>query len=70
MRIYFRRGQLKKVVKKKKKWPKSLDEAVERLVAELSDEDKKILKDTPEEELAKYHFGIGMYIRNEFGLWQ
>lgn len=61
---------MQKTPKTKKEWPKSVDEAVERLMAELSDEDKKILKDTPEMELVKYHFGIGMYIRNEFGLWQ
>ena len=56
--------------KTKKEWPKSVDEAVERLMAELSAEEKKILKNTPEMELIQYHFGFGMYIRNEFGLWQ
>ncbi len=56
--------------KTKKKWPKTVDEAVERLMAEISEEDKKTLMNTPERELIQYHFGLGMYIRNEFGLWQ
>jgi hypothetical protein len=56
--------------KTKKEWPKTMDEAVERLMVELSDEDKKILKSTPKKELVKYHFGFGMHIRNEFGLWK
>ena len=69
MRIYIRRGQLKKAVKKKKEWPKCVEEAVERLMAELSEEDKKELKNT-KKDLILHHFGLGEHIRNEFGLWQ
>ena len=61
---------MQKMPKTKKVWPKSVDDAVERLMAEISEEEKKILMNTPEKELFKYHFGFGMYIRNEFGLWQ
>ncbi len=43
---------------------------MERLFAEMSEEDKKALKNTPEEDLILHHFGLGAYIRNEFGFWQ
>ena len=58
------------MTKTKKEWPKSMDEAVERLMADLSEEDKKELKNTKEEYLILHHFGLGEHIRNEFGLWQ
>ena len=31
--------------------------------------DKRIVRDTPEEELNKFHFGWGQGIRNSMGLW-
>ena len=58
------------MVKKRKEWPRNIDEAVERLMFELSEEDKKELKNTNEEDLILHHFGLGEHIRNEFGLWK
>ena len=52
-----------------KKWPSSLDEAVSKLVAGLSDKDVKTLCQTKENDLIRYHFSWGMGIRNSFGLW-
>jgi uncharacterized protein DUF6794 len=50
-------------------WPTTVDEAVDRLVHELSDKDKETVRTTPKDELIKFHFGWGMGIRNAFGLW-
>ena len=51
-------------------WPSTLTEAVDRLMATMSAEDLATLRDTPKESLIMFHFSLGMYIRNTFGLWQ
>jgi MFS family permease len=50
-------------------WPRSLQAAVDQLVADLDAESLQRLREKPEEELAELHFGLGMGIRNGFGLW-
>ena len=50
-------------------WPQSVDEAVDTLLAELPDEDRQLLRDTPRECLIRFHHGFGTGIRNAFGLW-
>ncbi len=57
------------MAKTKKKYPQSISEAVNRLIAELSTEDKESLAAMTEEDLSIQHLGLGMYIRNEYGLW-
>ena len=54
----------------KKEWPRTVEEAVDRLLSSMSEEDKQSLKNTPKKDLIMFHFGLGQYIRNEFGLWQ
>ena len=49
--------------------PKTLDEAVDFLLREISDEDKETLQATPEDELIDLHFSYGQWIRNRFKLW-
>jgi len=56
--------------KPRKKWPRTVEEAVNRLIQEMSEEDRETLKNTPEKDLIMYHFSLGMWVRNEFGLWQ
>ncbi len=51
-------------------WPTSVDEAVDRLLADMQDEDTAALRAMSEDDLIDLHFGLGMYIRNAFGLWQ
>lgn len=51
-------------------WPKSIEEAVDRLLKLLSKEDVQSLKNAKEEDLIKYHFSLGALIRNEFGMWK
>jgi hypothetical protein len=59
-----------KLEEEKKNWPKTVDEAVTRIVSQLSEEDKKIVRDTPKEDLIQFHHGWGTGIRNSFGLWR
>lgn len=53
----------------KSKIPTNVDEAIECLQQVLSQGDLNILRSVPEEELYKYHHGLGRAIRNNWGLW-
>jgi hypothetical protein len=48
--------------------PESLDEAIDRLMTILDDEQKAAIVEMREEDLIDLHFGLGMAIRNAFGL--
>jgi hypothetical protein len=48
--------------------PESLDEAVVRLMTILDEDQKAIIAAMREEDLIDLHFGLGMAIRNAFGL--
>jgi hypothetical protein len=50
-------------------WPQTVDEAVNRLVGALSEQDKQRIRELPKDDLIQFHFGWGMGIRNAFGLW-
>jgi hypothetical protein len=49
-------------------WPTTYDEAVARLLSELSEEDKTTLRAMPKTELIRLHFSLGLAIRNGYGL--
>jgi hypothetical protein len=52
-------------------WPLSVEEAVDRLVDALSDEDQATIRAMREGQMrAELHFSLGMYVRNQFGLWR
>lgn len=51
-------------------YPKTKEEAVKRILSILSDKDKDDLRNTPKAELGMFHFSLGMFIRNELGLWK
>lgn len=51
-------------------WPKTLEEATARLISEMSEADKKTVRETRKEDLIWFHMGWGTGIRNDFGLWQ
>ena len=55
--------------RKPSKPPKTVDQAVERLISELSFKDKSTIANMVEVELSVLHKTTGEYIRNEFGLW-
>jgi len=48
--------------------PKTVDEAVELLISILEDRHKMLLSILKEDELTDLHFGLGLSIRNGFGL--
>ena len=54
---------------KKSHWPKTIKHATERIIAQMSEDEKRTLRGTNQEELAKFNFGMGVYIRNKFGLY-
>ena len=49
--------------------PKTVEEAVDRLIGELSLKDRTTISNLTEDELINLHINLGEYIRNEFGLW-
>ena len=55
--------------RKPAKLPKTVDQAVDRLIDELSLKDRTTLGNLAEDELINLHINLGEYIRNEFGLW-
>ena len=50
-------------------WPRTVSEAVETIFGGMKPADKRLVRDTPEEELIGFHHGWGMGIRNSMGLW-
>jgi len=55
--------------RKSLKPPITVDQAVKRLISELSLKDKTTIANMAEIELSVLHMTIGEYIRNEYGLW-
>lgn len=51
-------------------WPTTVDEAARRIVAELDDESKALVRAMKKDQLIQFHLGWGMGIRNSFGLWR
>ena len=49
--------------------PKTVEEAVDRLINQLSLKDRTTISNLAEDELISLHINLGQYIRNEFGLW-
>jgi hypothetical protein len=51
------------------KIPKTVDEAVEKLIAELPLKDKSTIANMAENDLVTLQFTLGSYIGSEFGIW-
>ncbi len=54
----------------KRNWPKTVDEAVQRMIDELPAEMLLEIAYTPKDHLIMYHRFLGMGIRNRYGLWR
>ena len=50
--------------------PATVDAAVHRLLAMLPEADKVGIAAKSQDQLIELHFGLGTWIRNNFGLWQ
>jgi hypothetical protein len=54
-----------------KQWPKTVDEAVGKILQVLNEKDKEKIKNYQNKwDMLNYHMSLGMWIRNEFGLWK
>lgn len=53
-----------------KLWPHTVQEAVDLLLQTLDEDSKKAIRAESKQGMYKYHLGLGMYVRNQFGLWQ
>ena len=52
------------------KWPTTVEATVDDLIERMPDSSKEKLEAMDEEGLALAHFGIGLHIRNYYGLWR
>ncbi len=51
-------------------WPQSVDAAVDTLLAGLSPINRDRFRKIPQDSLWSLHFTLGLYIRNQYGLWK
>jgi hypothetical protein len=51
-------------------WPQTVAEAIDRLLGNMSTADREEFAGLSEDDLIQMHFGMGMGIRNQFGLWE
>jgi hypothetical protein len=49
--------------------PKDLDDCFVQMKKLLKPEDVEKMKSGTEDDMIQYHFGLGMWIRNNWGLW-
>src|SRR5262245_30040599 len=51
-------------------WPQTVDEAVQMLLARLTEAQRQNIRDRDWDGLYPMHHGLGADIRNTFGLWR
>lgn len=51
-------------------WPETIGDAVDRIIDTMNEKKKSSLRNTPFDELIRFHFCLGGFIRNECGLNQ
>ncbi|MBZ0217508.1 MAG: hypothetical protein K8F25_13195, partial [Fimbriimonadaceae bacterium] len=53
-----------------RQFPTSIDEAADLLQLQITEDEKaEIVAIGDESDLARFHFSLGLYVRNHFGLW-
>ena len=52
------------------KCPTTLSDAVTYITERLSEDDKRVVRETKKQDLIRFHHGWGTGIRNGFGLWR
>ena len=50
------------------KWPRTVDQALDRLIEEVPAKNKREIRALKKENLIRLHMGLGLYIRNFYGL--
>jgi len=48
----------------------TVNATVSEIISQQFEEDKKVVRDTPREDLIRFHHGWGTGIRNYYGLWR
>lgn len=51
-----------------KQYPMTIEEAVGEVLRHLSEEEKRIIANTPKSSLVVFHFSLGLSIRNLLGI--
>ncbi len=51
-------------------FPKTVKEAAEIILSEMTGRGKLLVRNTKKEDLVKFHFSWGNEIRNRLGLWE
>ncbi len=51
-------------------WPQTINGAADRIIAIMNDQEKEKVRALPEAKLPKLRFSLGIYIRNELGLFE
>ncbi len=55
---------------KRSPWPRTINGAAERIISILDDKEKNKICSIPEGKLQKLRFILGIYLRNELGLFE
>ena len=58
------------VLARSAEFPETYREAVQQLIGSLPDDVETEFAQTPYYELVRYHFSLGMSVRNSMGLWE
>lgn len=51
-------------------WPRTVEAAVERMLSVMTAEQRELVRGTACSDLIRFHDNLGMWIRNQFGLWR
>ena len=51
-------------------WPQTISSAVDWIISTLDENQKQLIQETKADDLIMLHFGLGMFIRNELGLYR
>lgn len=51
-------------------WPRTIEMAVEKILSVMTAEQRELLRETKCADLIQFHHNLGLWIRNQFGLWR
>ena len=55
--------------KAEKRWPETVDEAVDWLMSDISAKDKRVIRKMKKDSLIDLRMDLGLFISNFYGLW-
>jgi hypothetical protein len=51
-------------------WPRTIEAAVAKILSVMTMEQRELLGGTEYDDLILFHHSLGMWVRNQFGLWR